>query len=159
MTSPTLCPPNGYADDLALLFSHKSWNEVEDVLSFDMQRIAEYLSAWRLRLSTGKTTCTAFHLNNRESSRKLAVTVNGTTIPCTENPTYVGVRLDRQLTFKQHLEGLCGKSEPVIAAYVSWLAQDGVPTPLLHELQRWAWSTVLGNTPPQLDAAAPTLRS
>ena len=61
----------GYADDLALLFSHKCWSEVEEVLSLDMQRIAEYLSAWRLRLSTAKTTCTAFHLNTRESSRKL----------------------------------------------------------------------------------------
>jgi len=60
-----------YADDLALLFSHKCWSEVEEVLSLDMQRIAEYLSAWRLRLSTAKTTCTAFHLNTRESSRKL----------------------------------------------------------------------------------------
>jgi len=75
----------------------------------DMQRIAEYLSAWRLRLSTAKTTCTAFHLNNRESSRKLAVTVNGATIPYTQTPTYLGVTPDRQLTFKQHWEGLCGK--------------------------------------------------
>jgi len=98
----------GYADDLALLFSHKCWSQVEDVLSLDMQRIAEYLSAWRLRLSTAKTTCTAFHLNNRESSRKLAVTVNGT-IPYTQNPAYLGVTLDRQLTFRQHLEGLCCK--------------------------------------------------
>ena len=103
----------GYADDLALLFvdlfSHKCWSEVEEVLSLDMQRIAEYLSAWRLKLSTAKTTCTAFHLNNRESSCKLAVTVNGTTIPYTQTPTYLGVTLDRQLTFRQHLDGLCGK--------------------------------------------------
>ena len=49
-----------------------------------------YLSAWRLRLSTAKTTCTAFHLNNRESSRKLAVIVNSTTIPYTQSPTYLG---------------------------------------------------------------------
>jgi len=74
-----------------------------------VQRIAEYLSAWRLRLSTAKTTCTAFHLNNRESSRRLAVTVDGTTIPYTQTPTYLGVILDRQPTFKQHLEGLSGK--------------------------------------------------
>jgi len=52
-----------YADYLALLFSHKCWSEVEEVLSLDMQR--------RLRLSSAKTTCTAFHLNTRESSRKL----------------------------------------------------------------------------------------
>ena len=36
------------------------------------------------------------------------VTVNGTTIPYTQTPTYLGVTLDRQLTFRQHLN-LCGK--------------------------------------------------
>jgi len=77
----TVSTQYGYADDLDLLFSHKGWNEVEEVLSLDMQRVAEYLFAWRLRLRTATTTCTAFHLNNRESSRKLAVTVNGTTTP------------------------------------------------------------------------------
>ena len=51
------------------------------------------------------------------------------------------------------------KSEPVIASYASWLAQPGVPMPLFCELQRWAWSTVLRNTPPQLGAGAPTLKS
>ena len=51
----TVSTQYGYADDLALLFSQKCWGEVEEVLS----RIAEYLSAWRLRLSTAKTTCTA----------------------------------------------------------------------------------------------------
>ena len=74
-----------------------------------MQRTAEYLSAWRLGLSTAKTTCTAFHLNNRESSRRLAVTINGATIPCIQTPTYLGVPLDRQLTFKQRFKSLCGK--------------------------------------------------
>ena len=75
--SDTVSAQYGYADDRVLLFSHKCWNEVEEVLSLDMQRIADYLSAWRLRLSTAKTTCTAFHLNNKEPSRKLAVnTVN-----------------------------------------------------------------------------------
>jgi len=104
----TVSTQYGYADDLALLFSHKCCSEVEEVLSLDIQRTAEYLSAWRLRLSTAKTTCTAFHLNTRESSRKLAVTVNGTTIPYTQTIIYLGVTLDRQLTFRQHLEGLCG---------------------------------------------------
>ena len=59
-------------------------------------------------VSTAKTTYTAFHMNNRESSRKLAVTVDGT-IRYTQNPSYVGDTLDHQLTFRQHLEGLCTK--------------------------------------------------
>ena len=71
-----------------------------------MQRIANYLYTWRLRLSTAKTTCTEFHLNNRKSSRELAVTVDGT---ITQKPTYLGVTLDRQLALRQNLEGVCCK--------------------------------------------------
>jgi len=37
----TVSTQYGYADDLALLFSHKCWNEVEEVLSLDMRRIAD----------------------------------------------------------------------------------------------------------------------
>jgi len=109
LTGKTVSTRYGNVDDLALLFSHKCWNEMEEVLSVDMQRITDYLFAWRLRLSTAKIACTAFILNNRESSPKLAVTVNGTTIRYTQNPAYHGVTLDRQLTFRQHMEGLCGK--------------------------------------------------
>ena len=109
-TSDTVSTQYGYVDDLALLFSQKCWGEVEEILSLDMQRIAEYLSAWRLRLSTAKTTCTAFHLNNREPSHKLAVTVNGTIIPYTQLQLTLESRLTNcQLTFRQHLEGFCGK--------------------------------------------------
>jgi len=69
--------------------------------------LIDHLFTWRLRLSTAKTTCISFHLNNRESSHKLAVTVNGTTtvrIQLTLRFTF-----DCQLTFRQHLEGLCVK--------------------------------------------------
>jgi len=152
----TVSTQYGYADDPALLFSHKCWNEVEDVLSLDMQRVADYLSAW---LSTAKTTCTAFHLNYRESSRELAVTVNGTTIRYVQNPTYLGVTLDRQLTFRQHLEGLCGK---VIAR--NYLL------PLLAGSTRGAHASVLlgsalaliysaAEYAPQISVVAPTPRS
>jgi len=147
-----------YADYLALLFSHKCWSEVEEVLSFDMQKISEYPSAWGLRLSTAISTCTALHLNNRESSRKLAVTVNGTIIPYTQSPTYPGVTLDCQLTFGQHLEGICGKVRARtcllrLLAGSTWGAHASV-----LRLQHWAWSTVPRNMPPQLGAAVPTLK-
>jgi len=65
------------------------------------------LSAWKLKLSVTKTTSTAFHLNNKETKRQLAVNVRGNTLPYNPNPTYLGVKLDRQLTYKQHVEDLC----------------------------------------------------
>jgi len=155
----TVSTQHCYADDLALLFSHRCWNEVEKVLSLDMQRVADYLSALRLRLSTAKTTCTAFHLNIGNPAVSL------------RSPSMVPLSPTRriQLTLESCLtanspsgntwKAYVAKSEPVIAFHVSWLAQHGVSTPLFCEPQRWPWSTVPRNTPPQLGVVAPIPRS
>ena len=49
---------------------------------------------------------TAFHLNNREAKRELNVYNNGKRLPFCSVPTYLGVKLDRSLTFRHHLEAL-----------------------------------------------------
>ena len=99
----------GYADDLALLAAHKTWEKVEGTLTQYMQSLSEYLSRWRLKLSTAKTTTTAFHLNNRDTHRQLDVLVNGAPLPNSNNPVYLGVTLDRSLTYKKQLESLQSK--------------------------------------------------
>ena len=48
----------------------------------------------------------AFHLNNREAKRELNVYNNGKRLPFCPVPTYLGVKLDRSLTFRHHLEAL-----------------------------------------------------
>ena len=99
----------GYADDFALLTAHQTWEKVEETLNQDMQSLSEYLSRWSLKLSTDKTTATAFHLNNRDIHRQLDVVVNGTPLPNNNNPVYLGVTLDRSPTYKRHLESLQSK--------------------------------------------------
>ena len=49
---------------------------------------------------------TAFHLNNREAKRELNVYNKGKRLPFCPVPTYLGVKLDRSLTFCHHLEAL-----------------------------------------------------
>ena len=63
----------GYADDLALLYVDKDWKKTEKTLESDMMNISTYLNKWRLKLSTAKTTTTAFHLNNRQANRQLKI--------------------------------------------------------------------------------------
>ena len=71
--------------------------------------ISTYLNKWRLKLRTAKTTTTAFDLNNTEANRPLKIFVRGTLMPYRSHPTYLGVKLDRQLTYRQHLEGIRSK--------------------------------------------------
>ena len=95
-----------YADDLALLHSSGNWKELEETLSQDMSTLSAYLQTWRLKLSHIKTVTAAFHLNNREAKRELKVCNNGRLLPFCPTPTYLGIKLDRSLTFCHHLVAL-----------------------------------------------------
>ena len=98
-----------YADDLALLHSSGNWKDLEGTLSQDMSTLSDYLQTWRLKLSHTKTVTAAFHLNNREAKLELKVCNNSRLLPFCPTPTYLGVKLDRSLTFRHHLVALCKK--------------------------------------------------
>ena len=79
---------------------------MEGTLSQNMSSLSAYLQTWRLKLSHTKTVTTAFHLNNREAKRELKVYSNGRLLPFCPTPTYLGIKLDRLLTFRHHLVAL-----------------------------------------------------
>ena len=95
-----------HVDDLALLHSSGNWKDLEKPLSQDMSTLSAYLQTWRLKLSHTKTVTAAFHLNNREAKRELKVYNNDRLLPFCPTPTYLGVKLDRSLTFRHDLVAL-----------------------------------------------------
>ena len=88
---------------------------MEDTLSQDITTLSGYLQTWRLKLSNTKTVTVAFYLNNRETKRDLNVYNNGNLLlPC-QVTTYLGVKLDRLLTFRHHAEALRKKLSTRVA--------------------------------------------
>ena len=92
-----------HADDLALFPSFGNWRDLEATLSQDMSTLSMYLETWRFNLSHTMTVTAAFYLNNREAKRELKVYNNDRLLPFRQTPTYLGVKLDRSLTFRHHL--------------------------------------------------------
>ena len=80
-----------------------------------MTTLSTYLQTWRLKLSHAKTMTAAFHLLNREAKHKLKVKNNGKVLPFCPMPTYLGVKLDRALTYRHHLEALRNKLSPLVS--------------------------------------------
>ena len=76
------------------------------LLPQDMTTLSAYLQTLRLKLSNTKTVTAAFHLNNIEAKCELNVYNNGNLLPPCPVPTYLGVELDRSLTFRHHFEAL-----------------------------------------------------
>ena len=67
--------------------------------------LSEYLRTWRPKLSHSNTKTTAIHLNNRETKHELVVH-NNNLLPFCTVPTYLGVKLDRSLTFRDFIEAI-----------------------------------------------------
>ena len=89
-----------------LLHFSGNWKDLEGTLSPKMSTLSAYLQTWRLKLSHTKMVTAAFHLNNREAKRELKVYNNGRLLPFCPTPTYLGVKLERSLTFRHHLVAL-----------------------------------------------------
>jgi len=98
-----------YADDVALVTQATSFEEIESVLNADVAKVKKYFQKWHLKLNPNKSVICAFHLNNRETSRTLSIVIEDQKITTEEAPKYLGVRMNRTLTFRQHLESVKDK--------------------------------------------------
>ena len=74
------------------------------MLEFDYKTIYNYFNRWYLKLNTTKTATNFFHLNNHEADNTLNIKINDSKLPSNKTPKYLGVYLDRTLTYRKHLE-------------------------------------------------------
>ena len=84
-------------------------NVLSNTLTADLKVMNDYLAYWHLRLSTAKTTVTSFHLNNSLAKVELQVSCQGKPVKHENYPRYLGVTLDRSLTYCEHLKRASGK--------------------------------------------------
>jgi hypothetical protein len=91
-----------YADDLCITTQARDFKAIEDTLTEALANLSKYYKENRLCANPLKTQVCAFHLNNRLASRKLNIVWNNTNLEHTTTPVYLGVTLDRALTYKHH---------------------------------------------------------
>jgi len=92
-----------YADDICLATQASTFSELECRLTADVARIEEFCRRWRLKPSVPKTVSSVFHLSNANAAQELNVCMNGQRLRHDPHPVYLGVMLDRTLSYRQHL--------------------------------------------------------
>ena len=90
-----------YADDTAVAAQGSSLEEVEGKLTSAMDVLSKYYDANHLKPNPSKTQVCAFHLRNREAQRQLDIIWRGERLKHCPTPVYLGVTLDRALTYRQ----------------------------------------------------------
>ena len=98
-----------YADDICCAHQEPNFEQLNAVLNEDIQRMANYCKEWRLKPSVQKTVSSIFHLNNARAQTELNISLNGARIKHDKNPVYLGMTLDRSLTYRNHLQKLSSK--------------------------------------------------
>ena len=92
-----------YADDLCITAQYPTFTEVETTIEEALGDLTQYYRNNSLRANPDKTQVTAFHLRNKEVDRRLQVSWNNVKLENTATPKYLGVTLDRTLSYKQHI--------------------------------------------------------
>jgi len=92
-----------YADDICCATQAKTFKELEHILTSDTSVLSDYCAKWRLQPSTLKRLQVVFHLHNASASTELNDLLNGKQIRHEHQPVYLGVTLNRSLTFCTHM--------------------------------------------------------
>ena len=92
-----------YADDLCVTAQQPYFVEVETTIEESLRKLTQYYRSNNLRANPDKIQVVAFHLRNKEAKRTLKLKWNRTDLENTPHPKYLGVTLDRTLSYKQHI--------------------------------------------------------
>lgn len=95
---------------MAVSSQNKDFSIIEDVLSNALLVLSTYYDKNCLRPNPTKTISSLFHLNNKKANYKLQVYWNGELIEFSNHPKYLGVTLDRTLSYKQHIANTRSKA-------------------------------------------------
>ena len=91
------------ADDLCMASQYPTFSHVENTIDGSLRELTEYYRNNSRRDNPVKTQLTAFNLRNRKAKRSLKVSWNGVDLDNTTHPKYLGVTLERTLSYKQHI--------------------------------------------------------
>ena len=117
-----------YADDLCIATQRSTFEQTETILTEALQNLGEYYERNNLRENPDKTQTCAFHLKNREASRKLNITWYNKHLEHIPNPVYLGVTLDRTLSYKEHIHKLKCKTSTRNISLGNCQIQNGEPS-------------------------------
>ena len=99
-----------YADDLVLWVTRSDIYDAASVMRTELRKLEKYCVKWKLKINEPKTVYTIFTKSSKVEKEPIRLKINNNEIGKDQNPTYLGMQLDRQLTLKNHVENLKSKA-------------------------------------------------
>ena len=89
-----------FADDTALLASHAKPTIASSTLQRGLESMEKWFHKWGFKINEKKSTHVTFTLRKQTCPQ---VSINNITVPNKDTVRYLGMTLDRRLTWKQHI--------------------------------------------------------
>ena len=89
------------ADDTAILSSNESPITASELVQNELNLVENWLKKWNVKVNTEKSVHITFTLRKNDCP---PVSLNGANIPISNNVKYLGLHLDRRLTWKEHIK-------------------------------------------------------
>lgn len=106
-----------FVDDTAILSTHVNFNTASRELQEHLYKVEEWLKKWRIKVNEKKSSHITFTLKKRTCPQ---VILNDVRIPQETEVKYLGMHLDRRLTWKKHIE-MKRKQLAIKISKINWL--------------------------------------
>lgn len=106
---------NIYADDTNIIAKAKTLRELETILNGDLKNYSNWLSRNELIMNTKKTNYMVFKPGRRNYD-EMDLIVNNTSLKRVHNTKYLGVTIDENLSWDNHIKQIKKKVMPVTMA-------------------------------------------
>ena len=92
-----------FADDTSIFYSHKDLRNVEMTLNNELAKVSEWLIANKLTLNVSKSNFVIFHPPQKKISKNVMLQINGEKLQEKKSTKYLGLLIDKHLTWKHHI--------------------------------------------------------
>ena len=121
-----------FADDTNLLMSHKDPNTLTIQMNIELERISTWLALNKLSLNLTKTHFILFKSLKKKIGNKLTLKIKDQTISQVEHIIFLGVIIDENLSWKQHINIVANKISKLTGVLCK--ARQFVTRPLLKSI-------------------------
>ena len=90
-----------FTDDTTLYLKHNKITYMRFALDYDLSTLQDWFCANKLTLNVGKSVCILF--NKKETADQLNLSINGEIIPQVNYTKFLGLWIDRNLNWKEHI--------------------------------------------------------
>ena len=98
-----------FADDTNIYYESKNLKSLEKTVNKELDKLHDWLCLNRLSLNISKTNFVIFHAINKPKTYSITLLINKRAISETNTVKYLGILIDSQLTFKNHIVELTKK--------------------------------------------------